>query len=213
MSTEPLRFADYSRCPEVVLQVGTLEFHRHGLTGAGPQDVVDGLIALELAFQRGGCGPGWKRNPLALDRSLGDPTSSLEADGEEASDNGGEWSAHRIALGWSFINLARFFLRNVICGKSRKANLTALALQDGFPYPSKQGIPRAATKTQVHRVRAKKSDILIRCIGQRNFKGCCDHVSEPARVKHHLAKTSQNVFLGFPVFVLPKRWRMTLIDT
>jgi hypothetical protein len=32
----------------------------------------------------------------------------------------------------AFINLARFLLRNVIRGKPRKANLTALALQDAF---------------------------------------------------------------------------------
>jgi len=81
MSTEPLRFADYSRCPEVVLQVGTLEFHRHGLTGAGPQDVVDGLIALELAFDKAGIRSGWKHHPLSLDRRLGHPTPSLKADG------------------------------------------------------------------------------------------------------------------------------------
>jgi len=81
---------------EIVLQIGTVQLHRQGLTGTRPQDVVDGLTALELAFDKAGIGSGSKLNPLPLDRSLGQATPSLEADDQEASGSGDEWSAHRI---------------------------------------------------------------------------------------------------------------------
>ena len=84
---------------EIVLPIGTLEIHRQGLSGAGPQDVVDGLVALELAFDKAGIGCGSKLNPLPLNRCLGKAAPSLEADHQEASGNGGEWSAHRIPRG------------------------------------------------------------------------------------------------------------------
>jgi hypothetical protein len=31
----------------------------------------------------------------------------MEADGQKAGENKGEWRAHQIALEWAFINLAR----------------------------------------------------------------------------------------------------------
>jgi hypothetical protein len=83
---------------EIVLPIGTLEIHRQGLTGAGPQDVVDGLIALELAFNKAGIGAGSKLNALALNRSLSHPRTSMEADGQKADGNEGEGSAHQIDL-------------------------------------------------------------------------------------------------------------------
>jgi hypothetical protein len=70
---------------EVVLRIGPLDLHRQGLTGAGPQFVVDGLVALELALEQGGIGAGSKRDPLTLDRHLGQGAPSGEADGQEAS--------------------------------------------------------------------------------------------------------------------------------
>jgi hypothetical protein len=77
------------------------------LTGAGPQDVVNGLVALELAFDKAGISSGSKHNALALNRYLSHPRTSMEADGQKADGNEGEGSAHQIALEWAFINLAR----------------------------------------------------------------------------------------------------------
>lgn len=80
---------------DVVLWVGTLEFNAQGLTGAGPQFVIDGLVALELTLEQGGINSGSKRDSLALNRGLGHSNPGWEADGQEAGSNKGEGSTHR----------------------------------------------------------------------------------------------------------------------
>jgi hypothetical protein len=65
-----------------------------GLTGAGPQFVVECLVALELALEQNGICSCSKRDPLGFDRGLSHATPHREIDGQEECGTQGKWCSH-----------------------------------------------------------------------------------------------------------------------